>query len=72
MDAIYGTLGEMKNLAALGANPRMWYLVHPGEAGSNYAKGRFDRRELPIVSVILSLSYTLDYTVFVARMGLYL
>lgn len=49
-----------------------WLLVHPGEAGSNYAKGRFDRRELPILSVVLSLRYTLDYIIFVAKMGLYL
>lgn len=30
-------------------------LVHPSERNRNYAKGRFDRRELPILSVFLTL-----------------
>ena len=30
-------------------------MVHPGARGSNYAKGRFDKRKLPIVPIILSL-----------------
>ena len=47
-------------------------MVHHSERSCNYAKGRFDRRELPILSVVLSLRYTLDYIIFVAKMGLYL